>query len=188
VPQAESRDVASFTGVKLAGSNNVVVRVGAPQSVLVRADDNLIDRVTTEVQSGTLVIGTAPGSFTTKSPMSVELTVPTLDSVTLAGSGNIVLAGIEFKALDVSLPGSGTLTGRGAATRLDVTVNGSGVVQFTKLVAETVEAAVGGSGSIFVTATRSLNASVSGSGAIVYAGDPPSVTKSVTGSGAITGS
>ncbi|MGZ4395208.1 MAG: GIN domain-containing protein [Gaiellaceae bacterium] len=45
-----------------------------------------------------------------------------------------------------------------------------------------------GSGVIFVTATKSLDASVSGSGAILYTGNPQNVTKSVTGNGAITGS
>jgi len=51
-----------------------------------------------------------------------------------------------------------------------------------------VRADVSGSGSIFLTATRSLDASVSGSGAILYTGSPQHVTKSVTGTGAITGS
>jgi hypothetical protein len=46
---------------------------------------------------------------------------------------------------------------------------------------------VSGSGSIFVTATKRLDASVSGSGAILYAGSPPNVTSNITGSGAITG-
>jgi hypothetical protein len=85
------------------------------------------------------------------------------------------------------LPGSGTLTGSGTATKLDVTVNGSGSVQFTQLVANDVRAVVSGSGSIFVTATESLDASVSGSGAVLYAGSPHGVTKSVTGSGVIIG-
>ena len=183
----QARDVAPFTGVELAGVNNVVVHVGDPQSVVVSADDNLIDRVTTEVQSGTLVVGNTPGSFSTKSEMSVEITVPTLDALTLAGSGNIVVDGIEARNLKVDLPGSGTLTGKGTATRLDVAVGGSGVVQFLQLVATDVQAAVSGSGSMFITATSSLDASVSGSGAIVYAGDPQDVTKSITGSGAITG-
>ena len=61
------------------------------------------------------------------------------------------------------------------------------MVQFTRLVANDVRAVVSGSGSIFVTATKSLDASVSGSGAILYAGSPPNVTSNITGSGAITG-
>jgi Putative auto-transporter adhesin, head GIN domain len=188
VPATQARDVAAFNSVELAGSNNVVIRVGEKQSVVVRADDNLLDRVTTEVQSGNLVIANTPGSLTTKSPMSVEVDVPTLDSLTLTGSGNIVVNGIDAQSLEVTLPGSGTLAGSGTATRLDVTVSGSGTVQFTRLVANHVRTVVSGSGSIFITATKSLDASVSGSGAILYAGNPQDVTKSITGTGAITGS
>ena len=119
--------------------------------------------------------------------MSVEVDVPTLNALTLSGSGNIVVSGVEAESLAVTLPGSGTLTGDGTATRLDVTVGGSGMVQFTRLVASDVRADVSGSGSIFVTATKSLDASVSGAGAILYAGNPPNVTRSITGTGAITG-
>jgi putative autotransporter adhesin-like protein len=68
-----------------------------------------------------------------------------------------------------------------------VTVPGSGSVELIPLVAGDVRAAVSGSGSIFVTATKRLEGSVSGSGAIIYAGNPEAVTKNVTGSGAITG-
>ena len=188
VPVSQARDVAPFTSVELAGANNVAIRVGESQSVVVKADDNLVDRVTTEVRSGTLVIGNTPGSFSTSSPMSVEVTVPALTALTLTGSGNIAVAGIEAQSLAVDLPGSGTLTGAGSAVRLDATVSGSGVVQFARLAARDVRAAVSGSGSIFVNVTKMLDASVSGSGAIVYTGNPADVTRSVTGSGAITGS
>ena len=187
VAATQAREVSAFRSVDLAGSNNVVVRVGERQSVVVKADDNLLDRVTTEVQSGTLVIANTPGSFTTKSPMRVEIDVPALDAVTLSGSGNIVVTGVDAKRLVVHLPGSGTLTGDGAATHLDIAVGGSGMVQLTRLVASDVRADVSGSGSIFVTATKRLDASVSGSGAILYAGSPPNVTSNITGSGAITG-
>ena len=186
VPATQTRDVPTFASVELAGSNNVVIRAGVEQSVLVRADDNLVDRVTTEVRSGRLVIANTPGSFATKSPMSVEVCVPTLDALLLTGNGNVVVEGLETESLEVTLPGSGMLAGSGSAASLDVTVSGSGNVQVTDLVANEVRAAVRGSGTIFVTATKSLDASVSGAGAIVYAGDPEEVTRSVTGAGAIT--
>jgi hypothetical protein len=188
VPVTQTREVDSFTSVELSGSNDVVVRIGESQSVVVKADDNLIDRVTTDVQSGTLIIDNAPGSFSTKSPMSVEVTVPALSALTLTGSGNIVVDDIAAESFRAELPGSGTLTGSGTATRLEVTVSGSGVVHFTELVAKDAQAAVSGSGSIFVTVTERLDASVSGSGAVVYTGDPQDVKSSVTGSGTIAGS
>jgi hypothetical protein len=187
VSATQTRDVASFSSVELAGSNNVVIHVGEKQSVVVKADDNLLNRVTTDVQSGTLVIANTPGSLTATSPMSVEINVPSLSALTLTGSGNISVSGIEAQSLTVTLAGSGTLTGSGTATSLDVMVSGSGHAQFARLVASDVQAVVSGSGAIFVTATKSLDASVPGSGTIVYAGSPQDVTKSVTGSGAITG-
>jgi hypothetical protein len=183
----QARRVAPFTSVELAGSNNVLIRVGDKQSVVVRADDNLIDRVTTDVRSSKLVIANTPGDFSTTSPMSVQISVPTLDGLTLTGSGNIVVRGIRAGSLAVALPGSGTLTASGTARRLAVTVGGSGSVQFTRLVATTAKAVVSGSGTIFVTATTSLDALVSGTGSILYTGTPRHVTKNVTGTGAITG-
>ena len=186
VPTTQARKVAEFDSIELAGSNNVTVQVGAKQSVVVHADDNLLARVTTEVQGGHLVIGNTNGSFTTRSPMSVEITVPTLTAVTLSGSGNIAATGIDTSSLTVSLPGSGVIQASGTAARLVVSVDGSGEAQLAQLVAHDVQADVNGSGEILVTATESLDASVPGSGTILYSGDPAHVTTSVTGSGAVT--
>jgi Putative auto-transporter adhesin, head GIN domain len=60
VHATQTRDVAAFNSVELAGGNNVVIRVGEKQSVVVKADDNLLNRVTTHVKSGALVIGNTP--------------------------------------------------------------------------------------------------------------------------------
>ena len=78
------------------------------------------------------------------------------------------------------------LSAAGTATRLDVTINGFGQARLSQLTARDVHAVVSGSGLIQVTATTSLDAAVPGSGTIIYSGDPPQVTTSVTGSGAVT--
>jgi Putative auto-transporter adhesin, head GIN domain len=58
VAARQARSLPAFTRVELAGDNNVIVQVGARQSVTVHADSNLLRRVTTRVRSGRLVIGT----------------------------------------------------------------------------------------------------------------------------------
>jgi hypothetical protein len=187
VAATQTREVAAFKRVELSGGNNVVVRVGEKQSVVVKADDNLLNRVTTHVKSGALVIGNTPGSLSAKTPMSVEVNVPSLNAVALTGAGNILVSGIKTDSLTVTLSGAGNLLGSGTARSLDITVSGVGNARFTQLDASKVHALVSGQGAIFVTATKSLDASVPGSGTITYAGNPQKVTKSVTGSGAITG-
>lgn len=52
--------------------------------------------------------------------------------------------------------------------------------------ASSAHAVVTGSGLIQITARTSLDASVPGTGAIVYGGNPSRVTTSITGTGAIT--
>jgi Putative auto-transporter adhesin, head GIN domain len=184
VAATQSRVLATFSSVDLAGSSNVIVVAGGRQSVVVHADSNLIRDVTTRVAAGTLVIGTT-GSFTTRSPMSVEVSVPSLAAVTLSGSGKISVTGIDAPRLTMTLPGSGRLDASGTVANLDVTLGGSGLAQLGNLTARDVHAVVAGSGLIRVTATASLNAAVTGSGAIIYSGNPQ-VTSSVTGSGTVT--
>ena len=117
--------------------------------------------------------------------MSVDVTVPTLRALTLSGSGTVVADGIDAKRLTVALPGSGILRANGTATALEVEHAGSGDAQLEGIAASDVHAVLSGSGRIVVTATKSLDATVSGSGAIFYGGDPSQVTTSVTGSGVV---
>lgn len=161
---ARPRHVPVFHQLDLTGSNEVVVTVGAPRSVTVYGDDNLVDRVSTVVRAGRLLIGTH-GSFSTRAPMHVEVQVPSLDAIVLSGSG--------------------VIRASGRTARLDVTLTGSGDLQLASLAVRDVHAVVEGSGRILVAPTGRLDASVPGSGAIMYTGNPTSVVAHVTGSGAV---
>jgi Putative auto-transporter adhesin, head GIN domain len=185
VAATQARDLPSFAAVDLAGASNVAVHVGDEQGVVVRADDNLIKLVTTEVREGELVIATS-GSFTTKSPMRVDVTVPTLDAVTLSGGGTLSVVAVHANRFTARLPGSGILRVSGAVDRLDATLQGSGDLQLENLLARNATVGVSGSGRLQVHATGTLEATLSGSGAIFYSGNPTRVVQNVTGSGVIT--
>jgi Putative auto-transporter adhesin, head GIN domain len=103
--------------------------------------------------------------------MSVEVNVLSLNTLALTGSGNIMVRGIKTESLTATLSGSGNLFGSGTANSLDIMLSGFGNARFTQLVANNVHAVVSGSGAVFVTATRSLDASVPGSGTVIYAGN-----------------
>jgi Putative auto-transporter adhesin, head GIN domain len=184
VAATQLRELPAFASIDLAGTNSVVVHVGGRQSLVVHADDNLIEHVTTDVRSGKLVIADA-GSFSARTPMRVEVSVPTLDAVTLSGDGLITVDTVSARHFRAQLPGSGVLHASGTADTLDAKLGGSGDLQLQDLTARAATVAVSGSGRLQVRATAALDASVSGSGAILYSGDPREVTRSVTGTGAI---
>ena len=186
VASTQARSASRFTAVDLAGFNNVVVRAGAKQSVVVHADSNLLTRVTTRVRAGRLVIGTTPGNLAAKSPMYVVVTLPSVEALTLRGAGNITVSNLDSRRLTVRLPGAGMIRATGRAARLDVTISGSGTALLGQLTARDVKAGVSGDGSIMLTATHRLDAAVSGSGTILYGGSPAHVTTRVTGDGTIT--
>ncbi|MDJ0925333.1 MAG: DUF2807 domain-containing protein, partial [Acidimicrobiia bacterium] len=58
IPVTETREVASFSSIEAGGALNLDVTVdpAALQSVEVVYDDNIIDRLTTEVRGDTLVV------------------------------------------------------------------------------------------------------------------------------------
>jgi Putative auto-transporter adhesin, head GIN domain len=186
VAAVQTRDLSAFSTIELAGSNTVTIAVGGEQAVAVHADDNLLSHVTTQVSNGRLVVGNTPGSFTTKSPMRVEIRIPSLTALSLTGSGVVAATGVDASRLTVTLAGSGVLRASGTTGRLDVALSGSGDAQLEQLVARDVQAIVSGSGRILVNATKTLDASVPGSGEIMYTGNPAHVATDITGSGTVT--
>lgn len=185
----EHRDVPSFTAVDLTGTNTVIVHAGRRQSVAVTADDNLVDRVTTTVRDGRLVIGDR-GSFTTKATMIVVVSVPSLTGVAVraGGTGTVMVDGVAASGFVADLSGDGTLTVSGAADRVRASLSGpaSGTLDVGGLVARQVVARLDGTGTVKVHATATLDATLRGTGTILYRGSPV-VTSHDTGEGTISG-
>jgi hypothetical protein len=183
VSVTDDREVALFTSVELAGANTVVIHVGAPLAVSVTGDDNLVERVTTVVQDGRLVIDDT-GNFTTDANMSVAVSVPALDAVQLGGAGTMVVDGVMSDEFGAELTGDGTLAASGTVERLTATLAGTGTLDLHDLLASEVTAELEGTGTIRVDATSTLDATLSGTGTILYGGGP-TVTMRNTGTGTV---
>ncbi|MGV8083777.1 MAG: head GIN domain-containing protein [Coriobacteriia bacterium] len=205
----EDRQVGDVSRVELRGSGRLEITQGSTTSLTIEADDNLMRYLTTENQNGTLVISVRSGGipFLPVDPsrqIIYRLTVPSLSSVTLSGSGDIVAPEFEADSLEVNISGSGTLSltdfaadrfvyklsGSGRATLSgkvgdeDITISGSGRLEAGDLEASNVSIDINGSGRAIVWATDQLNVNISGSGRVEYYGSPQ-VSQQVSGSGQI---
>lgn len=105
--------------------------------------------------------------------------------VSIAGSGDVELPDVAARATTVRVEGSGEVQLAGTTADLEIVVAGSGGVDAADLVADDVRVEVEGSGTSHVHARRTLEAFVSGSGDVRYAGDPD-VTEHVEGSGRVS--
>jgi hypothetical protein len=184
VSVTDHRDINSFTSVELAGENTVMITVGAPLSVSVTGDDNLVERVTTVVRDGRLVIDDT-GNFTTNADMSVAVSVPSLEAVELGGAGTMVVDGVMSDDFDAELTGDGTLTVSGTVERLGATLAGTGTLDLHNLITSHAIAQLQGTGTVLVHASSTLDATLSGTGTMLYSGDPE-VTMHNTGTGTVT--
>ena len=184
VEVTDQRELAPFAAVELAGANTVTVDVGPAQAVAVTGDDNLVDNVTTAVRADRLVIDD-PGGFDTEGPMSVTVSVPSLDALSLSGMGTVTVVGVTGPEFTADLSGTGTLVVSGSVDRLTATQSGLGTLELGGLAARDVVASLEGTGDVNVQATSTLDATLTGTGSIVYSGSP-SVTTHNTGVGSVT--
>ena len=205
----EARDTGAFDGVATAGGFNIVIRQGTGNKVEVKADRNLLPYIETKVVDGgkgrTLQIEPKRG-FNIHSSTNPSLTIemPSLRSVSVAGSGTVkveamktagvdaAIAGsgdIRFASLDterlgMKVSGSGDIVAAGKCGSANVSIAGSGDVKAADLVTEDVKVTIAGSGDAQVNATKKLHVSIAGSGDVKYNGSPE-ITSSIAGSGKV---
>jgi hypothetical protein len=147
-PARETRELEAFDGILADSSLDVDVRPGEEFRVELSIDSNLIDLVTTHVAGGRLIIDTErPVDDLIRGPHA-RVTLPSLRSVVLSGSGEIRVAEFEpVESLNFRLSGSGSIAAGAVASRVRAVVDGSGAIDLDGS-ADQVELELSGSGSI----------------------------------------
>lgn len=180
--QTQTRSVDPFEAIAIEGSVDVDAKVGSALSVEVEADGKIIDKVETRVHNGTLHVSLERGVHVNTGRMLVRVTVPSLTSVAVSGSGDAMVEGIEAESFAIAVSGSGDVEAGGEAKSVTVTVSGSGDVGARALEAEDANVVIRGSGDITVTATETAKGAIQGSGDVtVHGGADCSIA--VAGSG-----
>jgi len=103
----ESRPVLGVWGVSLLSEGRVIVAQGTKESLSIRAEDNLLPHITTEVMGGMLRIGSDAELEPTK-PIEYLLTVRRLETAELAGAGAIDGSDLTVQSLALRLLGAGS--------------------------------------------------------------------------------
>ena len=167
----ETLDLSSFQSIKNTGVANIYVTVGDTQSVVLKAQQNIIDVITYEVNNSTLEIGIQNNTSINESKGIVfEITIPEIDKIELIGVGDFELSSDSQDELYIILTGVGTVR----AYDLEVNVchiTSTGVGNCQVRVNNTLNVTITGVGSVYYKGNPTINSTITGLGKLVDAND-----------------
>jgi hypothetical protein len=204
----QTRSLKNFTAISLNVPAEVELTFG-DYAFAVAASAGYAEKLKTDVKNGELIIRydhSSPKSAEEK--MRIRISLPTIQSLEINGSGriqisqsvtaekfsaeingsgSILFAELNVQELMAEIAGSGKITGENGSARLaTITITGSGQVTAENFRGNDVNCTISGSGKIRIGAAASLNAVITGSGEVMYAGNPEKKNVAVTGSGSVT--
>lgn len=197
--------VSGFTGIVAAGSDKVEVVKGDAFAVSATGSNDVLDRLIIRVNDGKLEVRRRSGEWSGQGSALVRVTMPTLSTVVVAGSGDVVadsltgesaelvvagsgnikLDGVAVRDLELVITGSGKVEATGTAEEIDATIAGSGDIAAPALTAQRADISIVGSGNIALAVTGNADVSTMGSGDVTVTGGG-TCTHSKVGGGRVT--
>ena len=205
---ADEIRVGPFNSISVAVAGEIYLKQGPEQRVIAEGSERVVENLVAEVKNGNLTLRMPPRwRYRRGDELTVYITVPELNGVTLSGSASmftegplktrsmtVVISGsgrVNFEELnadqlDVTVSGSGRLN-VGGGSRLEkssIVISGSGRFDAPDVPVEKANAVITGSGSCRIHVLSDLNVRISGSGRVSYSGNPL-IDARVTGSGRV---
>lgn len=182
---SQTRTVDECSGLMIKNLGNVYLTQDDNQSILIEADDNIIDQVITREEGGVLVVGLKDGSYSNVT-LKAYISLKTIESLTINGAGNITTQNsLSCGDLYVTINGAGNIIVKGTGDYLNSLINGAGNITSKEFPVAKCKAYVNGAGNCTVYVTDELDATVNGAGNIYYYGNPTTVRTSISGVGRI---
>lgn len=196
-PNAELRNVPSFSGVSVSGGIDLYLSAGDEAVAVSASKPELTERIKTEVKAGVLSIW-----FESKSGVNINwnesrklkayVSYKTLQSLSASGGSDVFVDGsIKSAELRIDLSGGSDFKGKveaenlrvhqsggsdvnisGKATTLSVETSGGSDFNGFDLVTEICNLQASGGSDIKITANKELSAQASGASDIHYKGQP----------------
>lgn len=199
------KPLESFSSIKIPGVFDVRYRQSDTSSVTISAQNQSdVDAVRAEVTNGVLIIDkkakvsgkTDPTIIVKGNKLELLHVMGTGDfmgenkikaneiKISSMGTGDVSLD-LEANNITTELVGSGDIKLSGKSNSLSGALAGSGDLRAYDLITDSVNIKISGSGDVRVYANKTIIGLLSGSGDIVYKGNPVNKNIEVSGSGAV---
>ena len=207
---AEVRNVAPFSGIKVSGGIDVWLSQGDDYALAVSAiDEKYRDNIRTEIRNGVLVIWYDSDNLkwnrgnkelrayiSFKSLESLEASGACdlkinqelkVESLMLRLSGACDISGaVKVSNMTMDLSGASTVKINGNVQNLKLESSGASDLKNYDLVVENCIAKISGASDVKITVTNSISASASGASSLYYKGNPEKKDVATSGASSIS--
>lgn len=195
------------TRVEAAVPASIHLKAGEQRGIVIRGQEDLLPYLVLTERDDTLEMKVRDGyRFELSEPIDIDITLPRVEALALAGLargdlsgfkgnelvlsvaglGDIVADRLEVNRLEGNVAGAGSLAlGQGSAREIELNVAGAGGVSGEGFEGREVEVNIAGSGDVKVRASGQLKIGIAGAGSVGYWGDP-ALTSEIAGSGRVS--
>jgi hypothetical protein len=182
---SQARAVGTFSGIQVTNVGKVFVTQDTVESLRIESDDNIIDRVVTSVSNGVLVVGLRDGSYNNVT-LRIYASMRSIKRLESTGAADFsTVNSIQTDSIVCRIKGAGNIALTGSAAVEIVEITGAGNVNNFGLASGRCTAIITGTGNIEVNVTQQLDAVITGTGTITYAGNPAVIHQTITGVGSL---
>ena len=205
---SQEKQLSAYDRIEVLGSYDVIFTDGEVGKIKIKAPDNILPLIQTEVSDGLLRIDTGKNRYKLKEPIII-IYVPVdsrLKQVVIKGFADIYTEkNLETKVLEVDVYGSGDVRLQvdasslalkidgssdirvgGKTDNLSININGSGNVEVPNLKVEKAVININGSGGVSAYVTENVDISIAGSGDVTIKGNPKKIKQKINGSGRVS--
>ncbi|MBU1012316.1 MAG: DUF2807 domain-containing protein [Bacteroidetes bacterium] len=189
--EKETRNISSFSAIDVSSAFEIYLTQGNSESLVIEADENIMEYIITEVRGGTLKIYVKSNIRNVKT-MKAYISFKMIDKIELSGACNIRGEGTyKFNDLEIGVSGASEINMNFTADKVYLDLSGASDIEFTgsadkltvdvsgatKLYAQDFEVKecsidASGASTIKVFATEELSVDASGASTVRYKGKP----------------
>lgn len=200
----ENREVNSFDAIDISGSFKIYLLQGNKESLIIEADDNLMQYIQTSVRGGRLYLDTRGMRFY-DAKLTAHITVKNLEDIKASGAVKVINESpLDFDRLSIGLSGAADVDLELYGDNMELRISGAAKTNFSgsvenmfiklsgaaklnagNLDCETMDIGISGAGAATVNVSKKIKANISGAGHIKYFGDPE-IDSSISGAGKLS--
>jgi hypothetical protein len=117
--------------------------------------------------------------------LTIVMTAPSVTQFNIRGSDTLAIADYKQDKLGVDLSGDASVSAKGEARSVSLSVSGSGETDLSDLKVSDADVSIQGSGRATLAPTGAVNVEISGSGDVTLLTRPAKLESNVSGSGSI---